>query len=62
MSDAHAQAPGLAPAIIDLTAIKHADLPPTANPEMNTRMLVTTDNATLQIQPGNVAKHAIPCS
>jgi len=60
VSDAHAQAPALAPAMIDLAALKHADLPTTANPEMNTRMLVTTDNATLQIQSGNVAKHTHP--
>ena len=61
LSAARAEAsPPLAPAVIDLMALKHGDLPTTANPEMNTRMLVTTDNATLQIQSGNVAKHIHP--
>ena len=60
VSDAHAQAAAVAPAMIDLAALKHADLPTTSNPEMNTRMLVTTDNATLQVQSGNVAKHTHP--
>ena len=50
----------LAPAMVDLAAMKHADMPTTPNPEMNTRMLVTTDNATVQIQSGNVAKHTHP--
>ena len=60
LSDANAQAPGLAPAMIDLAALKHGDLPATANPEMNARALVTTDNATIGIQSGNVAKHMHP--
>jgi mannose-6-phosphate isomerase-like protein (cupin superfamily) len=46
--------------MVDLAAMKHADMPTTPNPEMNTRMLVTTDNATVQIQSGNVAKHTHP--
>ena len=50
----------LAPAVIDLAAIKHDDLPKTSNPEMNTRMLVVTDNATIQLQSGNVKKHIHP--
>ena len=60
LSEAHAQATATAPAMIDLAALKHADLPSTSNPEMNTRMLVTTENATLQVQSGNVAKHTHP--
>ena len=60
LSDANAQAPALAPAMIDLAALKHGDLPATANPEMNARALVTTDNATIGIQSGNVAKHMHP--
>ena len=60
LSDANAQAPALAPAMIDLAALKHGDLPTTANPEMNARALVTTDNATIGIQSGNVAKHMHP--
>jgi mannose-6-phosphate isomerase-like protein (cupin superfamily) len=60
MSDARAQPAPLAPATIDLMALKHADLPATANPEMNTRGLVTTANATIAVQSGNVAKHMHP--
>lgn len=58
--DAHADVPSLAPAMIDLAAIKHGDLPRTANVEMNSRALVTTENATVAIQSGNVAKHIHP--
>ena len=53
-------APALAPAVIDLMALRHGDLPKTSNPEMNTKMLVVTDEATIQIQSGNVAKHIHP--
>src|SRR6266571_9555411 len=60
ISAAHAEATGLAPAIIDLAYIKHADLPATANPDMNAKALVVTDNATIAIQSGNVAKHIHP--
>ena len=60
LSDARAQAAPLAPAMIDLMSLKHADLPTTPNPEMNARALVTTDNATIGIQSGNVAKHVHP--
>jgi mannose-6-phosphate isomerase-like protein (cupin superfamily) len=60
ISDVHAEAAPLAPAMIDLVALKHADLPTTPNPEMNARGLVVTDNATLGIQSGNVAKHMHP--
>ena len=66
--DAHAQVPApaasptplLTPAVIDLAAMKHGDLPTSSNPEMNTKMLVTTASGTLQIQSGNVAKHMHP--
>ncbi|MFL6717172.1 MAG: cupin domain-containing protein [Burkholderiaceae bacterium] len=57
---AHAQASGLSPQMIDLAALKHADLPETPNPEMHNRMLVNTENATVAIQSGNVAKHLHP--
>jgi mannose-6-phosphate isomerase-like protein (cupin superfamily) len=57
MSSAHAEAAPLAPAMIDLAGIKHGDLPSTPNPEMNAKALVVTDNATIGIQSGNVAKH-----
>ena len=60
VSDARAQSAALAPAMIDLAAMKHADIPTTPNAEMNSKMLVNTDNATLQIQSGNVAKHIHP--
>ncbi len=59
-AQAQAQAAPLTAAVIDLTALKHADLPTTPNPEMNTRMLVTTDSGTIQLQSGNVAKHIHP--
>jgi mannose-6-phosphate isomerase-like protein (cupin superfamily) len=57
---AHADVAPLAPAMIDLAAIKHRDLPGTPNPEMNSKALVVTDNATIAIQSGNVAKHIHP--
>jgi mannose-6-phosphate isomerase-like protein (cupin superfamily) len=60
VSDAHAQAAPMAPMMIDLMALKHADLPTTPNAEMNARSLVVTDNATIGIQSGNVAKHTHP--
>jgi quercetin dioxygenase-like cupin family protein len=60
VSDAHAQAAPLAPMVIDLMALKHADLPTTPNADMNARALIVTDNATVGIQSGNVAKHTHP--
>ncbi len=60
LSDAHAQAAPLAPAVIDLMSLKHGDLPGTPNAEMNAKGLVTTDNGTVAIQSGNVAKHMHP--
>ena len=60
VSAAHAEAAPLAAMMIDLAALKHGDLPTTANPEMNARSLVITDNATIGIQSGNVAKHIHP--
>ena len=60
IEDANAQAPAFPPMMIDLTALKHGDIPTTPNPEMNAKPLVVTDNATIGIQSGNVAKHAHP--
>ncbi len=60
LPDAHAQAMPLTAAMIDLSALKHGDLPTTANKEMNNRPLVVTDNATIAIQSGNVLKHIHP--
>jgi mannose-6-phosphate isomerase-like protein (cupin superfamily) len=57
---AHSQSASLTPMMIDLAAIKHAELPTTGNPQMNVKMLVITDNATVSIQSGNVAKHIHP--
>ncbi|EJL94380.1 cupin domain-containing protein [Herbaspirillum sp. CF444] len=57
MSDAHAEQAPLAPAVIDLTAITHAMLPATPFPELKSRTLVNTDNATINLQSGNVNKH-----
>ena len=58
--DAHAEAAPLAPMMIDLAGLKHADIPTTPNAEMNAKGLVVTDNATVGIQSGNVAKHMHP--
>ena len=60
LADAHAESAPLTPMMIDLSAMKHADLPTTSNPEMNAKGLVVTDNATIGIQSGNVAKHNHP--
>ena len=59
-SDAHAQGAPLVPVMIDLAAMKHGDIPGTPNPEMNAKGLVITENATVGIQSGNVAKHIHP--
>jgi len=60
VSSAKAATAPLTPQAIDLAALKHADLPTTPNPEMNNRLLVNTDNATVAIQSGNVKKHIHP--
>ena len=57
ISDAHAAAAPLTPQVIDLAAIKQADLPATPYPELRSKTLVVTDNATIAIQTGNVNKH-----
>lgn len=66
IADAHAQAAApasvttaqvLTAAVIDLAALTHAALPATANREMNAKLLVSSDGATIGIQSGNVAKH-----
>jgi mannose-6-phosphate isomerase-like protein (cupin superfamily) len=57
---ARADVAPLAPAMTELADLRHGDLPATANPAMNTRALVVTDNATIAIQSGNVAKHIHP--
>ena len=55
--EAHAAAAPLTPAVIDLAALKHADLPATPYPDLHSKTLVVTDNATLAVQTGNVGKH-----
>jgi mannose-6-phosphate isomerase-like protein (cupin superfamily) len=60
VSDARAQAAALTPMMIDLVSMKHGDIPTTPNPEMNSKLLVNTDNSTIAIQSGNVAKHIHP--
>lgn len=61
VSNAHAAQPvPMTARMIDLTAVKHDDLPATANREMHNQALVVTDNATIAIQSGNVAKHFHP--
>ena len=52
-----AQAAPLTPMVIDIAALKDADLAATPNPDLRSKALVTTDNATLAVQTGNVAKH-----
>lgn len=56
-SEAQAQPAGLQPAVIDLTAMKHDDIPATSNPEMHGKALVVTPSGTVGIQSGNVKKH-----
>jgi mannose-6-phosphate isomerase-like protein (cupin superfamily) len=60
IAPAAAAAPGLTPMVIDLTALEPADLGSTPYPELRSKTLVTTDNATIAIQAGNVAKHMHP--
>jgi mannose-6-phosphate isomerase-like protein (cupin superfamily) len=60
VSDARAQATSLVPTMIDLGSMKHGDIPTTPNPDMNSKVLVNTDNATIAVQSGNVAKHIHP--
>jgi mannose-6-phosphate isomerase-like protein (cupin superfamily) len=57
LGDAHAQAAGLQPAVIDLGGMKHDDLPATGNPDMHAKGLVVTSSGTIGIQSGNVKKH-----
>jgi mannose-6-phosphate isomerase-like protein (cupin superfamily) len=60
LPDAHAEIAPLMPMVIDLAALKHADIPATPNPEMHAKGLVATDAGTVGIQSGNVKKHLHP--
>lgn len=60
LPSAQAQAPApaaLTPMIIDIAALKDADLNATPNPDLRNKGLVGTTNATLAVQMGNVGKH-----
>ena len=63
LPDAHAQAsapaaaPGLAPMIIDVAALKDADLAATPIPDLRSKVFVATPSGTIAVQIGNVAKH-----
>lgn len=60
VSDAYAQPAPLQAAVIDLAGMAHGDIPRTALPEMNSKMLVSTASGTVAIQSGNVNKHIHP--
>lgn len=61
LPSASAQAPAaasaLVPMIIDVAALKDADLGATPLPDLRTKTFVNTPNATIAVQTGNVAKH-----
>jgi len=57
MPSAQAQAAPLAPMVIDIAAIKEADLPTTPNPDLRSKGLLATEQGTIAVQMGNVAKH-----
>ena len=56
LPSAQAQAAGLTPMIIDIAAIREADLPTTPNPDLRAKGLVATEQATIAVQMGNVGK------
>jgi len=60
LPEAHAQPAAIQAQMIDLASMRHGDLPTTSNPEMNAKPLVVTENATVGVQSGNVAKHMHP--
>lgn len=49
--------PALASLIIDVAALKDADLNATPNPDLRSKGFVATLNGTIAVQTGNVAKH-----
>ena len=64
--DAHAQAAqptqptqkaALTPMLIDIAALRDADLSATAAPDLRSKGLVATEHGTLAVQTGNIAKH-----
>jgi mannose-6-phosphate isomerase-like protein (cupin superfamily) len=54
---AHAETNALLPAVYDLAGMQSGELPPTSNPEMRSKQLVVTDNATIALQIGNAPEH-----
>jgi mannose-6-phosphate isomerase-like protein (cupin superfamily) len=60
ISLAEGAAPALTPMTFDLTAMKPGDLGNTPYPDLKSKTLVTTDNATIAVQSGNVGKHNHP--
>lgn len=54
---AHADAAPELPRMIDLLALKHADLPRTANPLMNGQTFVSNEHASIGVQSGDAPKH-----
>ena len=57
VAQAQAAAAALTPMTLDLSAMKAGDLGTTPYPDLKSKTLVTTDNATIAIQSGNVGKH-----
>ena len=66
LPDAYAQAsapaaaaaiPALVPMIIDVAALKDADLNATPNPDLRSKGFVATPNGTIAVQIGSVGKH-----
>jgi len=47
----------LVPAVVDVLAIKDADLNGAPNADIRSKPFVVTDNATISVQMGNVGKH-----
>ena len=56
-AQASGNASGLVPMIIDVAALKDADLGATPLPDLRSKTVVNTPNATIAVQTGNVAKH-----
>ena len=57
LPSAQAHAAALTPMVVDIAAIKEAELPTTPNPDMRAKGLVATEHGTIAVQMGNVAKH-----
>jgi mannose-6-phosphate isomerase-like protein (cupin superfamily) len=60
ISAAESAAPALTPMTLDVAAMKPGDLGNTPYPDLKSKTFVTTDNATIAVQSGNVGKHTHP--